>query len=190
MARLFFASSLLACLATAACSSSSPHGTSSDGGADSSVFDAGADACEPVYESDADLQAPAVLFATDVVPIFQQSCAIAGGTCHGIPEVVAQQRPYLGDFDGGTDAAVVYKGLVGVPSNEDPQMNLVTAGSTANSYLMHKMDNDQCNFAADCAQGQTQYTNCGESMPYSDPLLPTDTRDTVRRWIAQGAKND
>jgi hypothetical protein len=196
MPRLFIAIAVLgslsvaAALSTAACSSSSPHGTASDGGTADTGFDAGADVCEPPNESDADLTAPTVSFTTDVVPIFQQSCAIAGGTCHGVPEVVQQQRPYLGDFDGGTDAAVVVKGLVGVASDEDPQMDLVTASSPETSYLMHKMDFDQCNYAADCAKGSTQYTNCGLGMPYSDSELPATDRDTVRRWIAQGASNN
>jgi hypothetical protein len=134
---------------------------------------------------------PTVSFSTDVLPTFQRSCGIAGATCHGAPSVVTvAQRPFLGYFDGGTDGSAVVSGLVGVVSPEDPKLSIVKASDPANSYLMHKLDGDQCTFAKDCAQGQTQYTDCGQQMPYSSPALDEATRDTVRRWIAQGAKNN
>jgi hypothetical protein len=153
--------------------------------------DAGGDApCTP-YTSSANLTTPAVSFAKDVLPTFQRSCGIAGATCHGTTSVVkVDQRPYLGQFDGGTDAAAVVDGLVGVASPEDPSLVMVKAGDPGQSYLMHKLDGDQCQFAAGCAQGQTQYTDCGQQMPYSSNALDTSTRDTIGRWIAQGAKND
>jgi hypothetical protein len=31
------------------------------------------------------------------------------------------------------------------------------------------------------------FPNCGHVMPFSGPMLPDDTRDTVRAWIKQGA---
>ncbi len=174
----------VACLSTAACTSKSP-GSGTDGG----INDAGGEACVE-YESDADLTTPTVSFGSDVVPIMNFSCGIAGSTCHGTPEVVAQQRPYLGLFDGGTDASQVISGIVGVKSQEDPSMNVVTAGDPDNSFLMHKVDWDQCTLAAQCAATKTQYTNCGQGMPYSSDQLPASNLDTIRRWIAQGAKNN
>ena len=181
------------CVATAACSDDSYHfvGNGSDSGADVVVAaEAGADACT-AYAPDADLTTPTVSFATDVLPTFQRSCGIAGATCHGATTVVkVDQRPYLGQFDGGTDAAVVVNGLVGVQSPEDPNLSIVKAGDPGQSYLMHKVDGDQCQFAADCAKGQTQYSDCGELMPYSSSALDQPTRDTIRRWIAQGAQNN
>jgi hypothetical protein len=169
-----------ACLATAACSSNSDPGK--DPGAD-----AGNDGCVAVT-SDADLTTPTVSFKTDILPTFQLSCGIAGSTCHGTPQVaLTQQRPFLGFPDGGTDAGEVITGLVGVATNEDPQMMYVIANDPDHSYLMHKVDGDQCIFAAACAQGQTQYTDCGQQMPYSSPPLDAPTRDAIRRWIAQGA---
>jgi len=173
----------VACLSTAACTSNNPSTT--DGG----TTDAGEDVCEP-YEPDADLTTPTVSFNKDVVPIMNFSCGIAGATCHGTPSVVAQQRPYLGDFDGGTDASQVISGIVGVKSQEDPSMNIVTASDPAHSFLMHKVDWDECTLAAQCASTTTQYTNCGQGMPYSSDQLDQPTRDTIRRWIAQGAKNN
>ena len=50
---------------------------------------------------------------------------------------------------------------------------------------MRKLDGSQCVLDAQCKGG-----SCQESMPKGDGLLDLATRDTVRRWIAQGAKND
>jgi hypothetical protein len=164
-------------------------GASSSGSGSGGEGDGGA-GCTP-FTSTANLTTPAVHFTADVLPVFQRSCGIAGATCHGTPSVATvDMRPYLGNFDGGTDASAVVKGLVGVTSPEDPKLDIVKAGDPASSYLMHKLDGDQCQFAADCAQGQTQYTDCGQTMPYSSPALDEATRDTIRRWIAQGAKSD
>jgi hypothetical protein len=58
----------------------------------------------------------------------------------------------------------------------------VTPGDPSNSYLMHKLDADQCQFAAQCVAG-----DCLKPMPYDVGSLTTDKRDLVRRWIAQGA---
>jgi hypothetical protein len=174
----------LACLSTAACTSKNPAS-----GTDGGITDAAAEACVE-YESDADLTTPTVSFGSDIVPIMNFSCGIAGATCHGTPEVTAQQRPFLGLFDGGTDAGEIISGIVGVKSNEDPTMNVVTASDPANSFLMHKVDWDECTLTAQCAATKTQYTNCGQGMPYSSDQLDQPTRDKIRRWIAQGAKNN
>jgi hypothetical protein len=79
---------------------------------------------------------------------------------------------------------------VGVPSAEDPSMNLVTAGNLGQSYLWIKLDNMQCAQAAQCAKSKTPYKDCGQSMPFGNPPLETATLQTIARWIAQGAKND
>jgi len=57
---------------------------------------------------------------------------------------------------------------------------------------MHKLDGDQCtlNELKACVATKTQYTDCGQQMPYSSPPLDEPTRDIFRRWIAQGAKNN
>jgi hypothetical protein len=175
-------------LGAAACSQGSADPPPAEAGpAETSVPEAGCSA----YTSDANLTTPTVSFASDIQPTFNRSCGIAGATCHGAPSVVkVDMRPYLGNFDGGTDASAVIEGLVGVQSPEDPDFVIVKAGDPGNSYLMHKLDGDQCLFMTGCAKGQTQYTDCGQMMPYSSPALDTATRDTVRRWIAQGAKNN
>ena len=45
-------------------------------------------------------------------------------------------------------------------------MPFVTAGDPSKSYLMHKMDGDQCAFDSSCTNG-----TCGVSMPQASPLL-------------------
>jgi hypothetical protein len=144
--------------------------------------------------STADLSTPIVSFRGDVMPIFERSCAIGGSTCHGDPNVVASARPFLGYFggDGGPQLPqAIRSGLVGVKSGEDLLMNLVTAGDPTKSFLMHKMDGDQCTLIQECRIGASYRPNCGVFMPYQAPtLLDVSTRDTVRRWIEQGAADN
>ena len=140
-----------------------------------------------------DLLTPSVSFGNDVKPILQASCAIGGASCHGDPTVLASSRPFLGfadHADAGTDTSVI-DGLVGVKSSEDPSMNLVTAGDPAHSFLMHKMDGDQCTLISECMVAGSHRPNCGVFMPYQAPsILDVARRDVVRRWIGQGAQGN
>ena len=145
------------------------------------------------YVSAADLHAPTVSLVRDVMPILEKSCAAGGATCHGDPSVVSDRvpRPFLG-YDGapdaGADVAEVRGGLVNVKSREDLSMDLVAPGDPARSFLMHKVDGDQCTLMAECAIGNSIRPNCGAFMPYQAPtVLDVQTRDTLRGWIAQGA---
>ncbi len=137
------------------------------------------------------LQSPSVSFASDIQPIFNQSCAIAGGTCHGSattdPKTTGQI--YLGSQDGGVAASDVLPKIVDQPSPENPGMDTIKAGDPANSYLMHKLDGDQCQYATACAGTKIPlFANCGIQMPFNSGVLDQDSRDKIRRWIAQGAK--
>ena len=127
-----------------------------------------------------DLTQPLVRFRADVQPIFAQSRAFS--SCHG-------SRGGLGGgvYLGGAaaEAADVRAGLVSVSAPELPQMALVKPGAPEASYLMRKLDGDACLLRADCKDH-----DCGEAMPRTGDLLPIATRDVVRRWIAQGAKDD
>jgi hypothetical protein len=78
----------------------------------------------------------------------------------------------------------------------NPKMNIVTAGDPMNSFMMYKLDGSfpttptngnevTCSTLA-CVATMT----CGEAMPNGGPALSSTTRDTIRRWIAQGAKNN
>ena len=124
-----------------------------------------------------DAAQPAVSFSKDVMPIFTQSCAFS--TCHGST---------VGKANGvflGKDAPRVYTAIVGAKGDEHPTMPFVTAGNARESYLMRKMDGSQCALDAQCTGG-----SCEAPMPKNEESLDLATRDTVRRWIAQGAKND
>jgi hypothetical protein len=192
-------------------SASSSGGASCDvGGVDGGtcpVKQAEAEAI-PGFVSCANLTTPAVSFQKDIRPIFQQACSITSG-CHGQPgnEATTPGLIFLGAADGGTPAATILKGLVGVASPEDPQMPLVQASSPQNSYLMHKLDSDQCQFAGACnATAEATFLECGLGMPYAQSALCLDTqascvqlqntqqrygdRDQIRRWIAQGASDN
>jgi hypothetical protein len=173
--------SLTILLCACASSSSSPDAGGAAGG------------CPP-YVSTADLSTPIVSLRGDVMPIFERSCAIGGGSCHGDPTVVANARPFLGysGADGGSQVPqAIRSGLVGVKSGEDLLMSLVTAGDPTKSFLMHKMDGDQCTLIQECMVGVSYRPNCGVFMPYQAPtILDMSTRDTVRRWIEQGAADN
>jgi hypothetical protein len=148
--------------------------------------DGGSASC-PLYTSTADLTTPTVSFQTDVMPIFQGSCQTS--SCHG-----SMTAPEGGLFLGeptakGSDAATVYAGLVGKKSQELATMDFVASGggasSPTNSYLMHKLDGDQCAYASQCVGD-----SCFALMPDGEGLLPVATRDTIRRWIFQGAASN
>jgi hypothetical protein len=104
----------------------------------------------------------------------------------------------LGSPDGKDSAAAVVKSIVGVIAAEEPMMMLVTAGDPTHSYLMHKMDGDQCTLATQCNAGEYKaaYPNCGGIMPQPIPpqttsnLLAPSDRDVVRAWIKQGAQSN
>lgn len=154
--------------------------------------DAAAGGCQP-YVSTADLETPVVSFAADVTPILRSTCALTD-SCHGAPSVVAESRPFLGfanPDEGMASAQTIIDGLVGVKSTEDLSMNLVTAGDPSQSFLMHKLDDDQCTLISQCMMGPSFRANCGVFMPYQYPdILDVATRDVIRRWIKQGARNN
>jgi hypothetical protein len=162
MVRFFLVASSI--LVVAACSSSSGTMSSSSGSVD----------------------AGPISFKTDVVAgILNNSCGFS--SCHG-----STTAPQGGLFLGlqtakGSDASQVRGKIVGVNSGENPTMPYITAGDPTKSFLMHKMDGDQDTLKAQCTGQVTGAVACGVSMPQGSDLLPQDTRDKVRAWIAQGA---
>jgi hypothetical protein len=178
-----------------ACSSSSGGAATCDvGGADGGECTPGS---TPEYTScltGSALQTPTISFAQSVQPIFNTSCSLSTpGTCHAM-QAPGTQTPwlvFLGSPDGGVDAAQVLSGIVGQAAQEDPSLSVIKAGDPENSYLMHKLDYDQCQFSTACNATKNQnFVNCGEGMPYQSGILDEGTRDDIRRWIAQGAKNN
>ena len=145
--------------------------------------DGGSPSC-PMYTSTADLTTPTVSFKTDVMPVFQGSCQTS--TCHGSMSA-PEGGLFLGEASAmGGDASTVYAGLVGKKSQELATMDFVATGGGASaptgSYLMHKLDGDQCAYSSQCTGD-----DCLALMPDGEGLLPVATRDTIRRWIFQGA---
>ncbi len=124
-----------------------------------------------------DLTAPEKQLQRDVAPILQRSCGFA--SCHGAASG-GSAGLYL-----GSDGARVLAAVVGTPSRELPAMSLVAPGDPSRSFLMHKVDGDACTLRAECAGG-----DCGGSMPQGQDLMAITDRDTIRRWIAQGAKGN
>ena len=163
-------------LLCAACGGTDRTGDNSDGGGGS---------C-PAYlvPAGTDLTQPAVSFKNDVMKLFNNNCGLS--TCHG-----SVTAPEGGLFLGAesamrSDAAAVHAGLVGHLSSELGSMPFVTASDPSKSYLMHKLDGDQCQYNAQCSG-----KSCLSLMPSGGTqLLPVATRDVVRRWIAQGAQNN
>jgi hypothetical protein len=131
-----------------------------------------------------DLTLPTISFKHDVMRLFNNSCGLS--TCHG-----TTTAPQGGLFLGAesamrSDAAAVNAMIVGRSSGELPSMPFVTAGDPSQSYLMHKLDGDQCQFDSRCSGG-----SCLSLMPSGgSQLLPSAIRDLLRRWIAQGAQDN
>jgi hypothetical protein len=73
------------------------------------------------------------------------------------------------------DAAHSYNLLVGVPSNEQPNLLRVKPGDPNDSYMVHKIE------------GLTGIT--GGQMPLGETPLPQATIDAIRQWITNGAPN-
>ena len=125
-----------------------------------------------------DPQTPRVSFAKDVMPIFAESCAFT--SCHGSPTGSTN-----GVFLGGGDPQRVHEAIVDVRSTMLPTMSFVRAGDPRESFLLRKIDGSHCALDAQCTGA-----HCGDPMPRNAAPLPLEARDAIRRWIAQGAKND
>lgn len=125
-----------------------------------------------------DAQNPKVSFSKDVMPLFKGSCAFT--SCHGLQG--SNNGVFLGESGG---PAAVHASLVGRRSSKLQTMDLVKAGDPRESFMMRKVDGSHCVLDGQCTGG-----TCGESMPRNEELMPIESRDTIRRWIAQGAKND
>jgi len=73
------------------------------------------------------------------------------------------------------DAAHSYNLLVGVPSNEQPNLLRVKPGDPGDSYMVHKIE------------GLPGID--GGQMPLGETPLPQATIDAIRQWITNGAPN-
>lgn len=141
---------------TDASTSGSMGASASTGG---STGDASSTTAEPTTGAEA------VLFTSDVWPIFENTCS-----CH------TQQTPGPGDgaFFMGADAPTAYAALVDVPSSV-MGLDMVEPGSTAKSYLYHKLMGTQVSVGGG-----------GTNMPPGAPLGADDLA-TISAWIDGGA---
>lgn len=136
-----------------------------------------------VVPSDLDLSTPTISFKEQVMGVLNNNCG--SNLCHGNPTEPTGTL-FLGDSGlQGADSDAAYAQLVGVASHENPAMMYVVAGSPQSSYLMHKVDGDQCLFDSACASPM----GCQDNMPMGFEMS-IDQRDTLRRWISQGAQNN
>ncbi|MBX3126128.1 MAG: hypothetical protein KF718_05405 [Polyangiaceae bacterium] len=150
-----------------------------------------------------DGQTPAVSFEADVMPIFRRACGFS--VCHGSatkpaaslflgPRCPSQKDDPTCTTDGPDDAGrqAIIDAILGVASSTAPAMDIVSANDPANSFLMLKMDgcHDSAGLTCTPQPGAKGDDPCGDAMPQTSSSLCDDERDVVRRWIAQGAKND
>ncbi len=165
-------------------SSSSDNTASPDAGCASAC-------CPYVVPSSTDLTS-ATSFQNDVMPIFLNSCSFSG--CHNVASDMGElgaPTVFLGSKTVPSENSGVYADIVGVASTELPSMDYVKAGDPENSFIMHKADGDQGCYEAMCPALPTDIgPPCGNPMPYQQATLDVTSRDTIRRWIAEGAMNN
>lgn len=125
----------------------------------------------------------ATSFKTDVLPILVLSCAFT--SCHGEPNGTNNGISLGVKPPATSDTAKVHAAMVNVKAKELVTMSFVTPGDPAHSYLMRKIDGDNCTLDKMCTDG-----TCQATMPQAGDLLPVEKRDIIRRWIAQGAQNN
>jgi len=141
---------------------------------------------------------PAVSFNADVLPIFRNSCGLSA-SCHGGETGPGAQHFYgLANSAGDMTAAQIqeiFDQAVGKDAVDNPGMSIIAAGAPGNSFMMFKLDGDpgasDMTAEVTCSKLTCAADNsCGLAMPSGGPVLPSDQRDIIRRWIAQGAMNN
>lgn len=105
-------------------------------------------------------------YARDIQPIWNANCNASN--CHDVFNPT-------GSMD--LSPAGSYADLVGQQAMQGRGLIRVTPGDEDASYLWHKLNNTQ----------QT-VGGSGRSMPQGAPLLSKATRDVIRRWILEGAR--
>jgi len=136
------------------------------------------------------LTTPTVSFAADVFPIFAVSCNEQ--LCHG-SATGARADLYLGPATEASREQIngVHADLQRA-SLTAPELMLVAPGDPRHSFMMLKIDGCQNSLGLDCeAEPNLCRADCGDPMPPLPrdeyPSLSNDQKDTIRRWIAQGA---
>ncbi len=137
-------------------------------------------------------------FRAHILPTFQGACTFSS-SCHG-SKTRSQVDLYLGeklprtpaDDMSSAEISEMLAGVIGRASVTAPDVQLIAAGSAADSFLMHKVDDTHRGRGYACTPQQSGLDHpCGESMPQTaEELLCGKERETLRRWIDQGAKDN
>jgi hypothetical protein len=109
--------------------------------------------------------------AADVAPILARSCALGG--CHLV-------APGAGGLVLDVAAGTWPGAVVGVPSQQSPELALVAPGAPEDSWLARKL------YGAFCAASCDPALGCGGPMPVGR-ALPEAERAIIVAWIAGGA---
>ncbi len=109
---------------------------------------------------------PVASWSSQIMPVWNANCS-----CHA----PAAQGGFVTPVFSGVTANTARNNLVNVASGQVPALDFIEPGSSANSYLMHKLDNTQ---------------SVGVSMPFGAAQLPAATRNMIRNWIDDGAPNN
>jgi hypothetical protein len=117
---------------------------------------------------------PETASPAEVQEIFGRSCAVGG--CHA-------SAPGAGGLVLAQANAAWVDSVVGVKSQENPSMDLVTPGDPERSWLVYKIAGDLCRFTCDTTLG------CGGQMPFGRRLAEQE-RALILAWIRDGASTD
>ncbi|MBX3209524.1 MAG: hypothetical protein KF764_31105 [Labilithrix sp.] len=121
-----------------------------------------------------------VSFKEDVAPLLATSCALAA--CHSSKE--SNLNFYI-----TYEPAQIYAELMKTsPTCETSKF--VVPGKPAESMVMLKMDNEQDKLPERCGSARRSEMPPGDPPKSGNALLDKEDRDLVRRWIAQGAKDN
>jgi hypothetical protein len=172
-------------------SSGSGSGSSGGGGSDAGGGGSGGSApmgaCYDYTTFKAD--DPLVSFSMQVLPLLRRSCGLSD-SCHGAPNPPTPAQHYLGPKltdpePSASERQTIIDGVVGVGAVKEPTMKVIELGNPQRSFFMYKLDGLSCDKLT--CMGDA----CGVLMPKgSTQPLPVEERDTIRRWIAQGAQNN
>jgi hypothetical protein len=111
---------------------------------------------------------PVMTLSKDVQPIFTTSCALAG--CH---------RGSSPEEGLSLAAGETFASVVGVPSSQASDLNLVEPGDPQMSYLFHKISGTQRSVGGE-----------GTRMPRNRAALKAADIEKIRLWIEQGAEEN
>jgi hypothetical protein len=168
--------SLAGCGGGSSSSTGDGGGGGAGGGADYSCFEA---------------DTPVVTFKADVLPILRTSCGLSS-SCHNNENGPGGQHylgPKLSDpAPTAEQIAKIFEQSIGKTPVLNAGMSIITPKDPEHSFFMYKLDGLACSKLA-CAEDKS----CGGLMPLGvseTSLMEPAKRDVIRRWIAQGAKND